>query len=86
MKLVMATTSIAGWRAFSSAVAAMPSRPGISRSMTTTSGRSAAAASSAAVAVGRLADDLEIVVQVEEVAHPAADHRVVVDDQDADAR
>ena len=46
--------------------------PGIRRSMTTTSGRSAAAASSAARAVGRLADDLEVVVQVEEVAHARA--------------
>ena len=35
-------------------------------------------------AVGGLADDLEVVVQVEEVAHAAADHGVVVDDQDTD--
>ena len=84
MKLVMATTSIAGWRALISAVAAIPSSPGISRSITTTSGSERRRGLERAVAVGRLADDLEIVVQVEEIAHAAADHRVVVDDQDAD--
>ena len=35
-------------------------------------------------AVGGLADDLEVVVQAEEVAHAAADHRVVVDEDEAD--
>ena len=35
-------------------------------------------------AVGRFTDDLEVVVQVEEVAHAAPDHGVVVDDEDAD--
>ena len=35
-------------------------------------------------AVGRLADDLDVVVQLEEIAHPATDHRVVVDEEDAD--
>ena len=35
-------------------------------------------------AVGGLADDLEVIVQVEEVAHAAADHGMVVDDQDTD--
>ena len=34
--------------------------------------------------VGRLADDLEVVVERQEVAHAATDHRVVVDEQDPD--
>src|SRR6478735_1520696 len=34
--------------------------------------------------VRRFTDDFEIVVQPEEIAHAATDHRVVVDDQDAD--
>ena len=84
MKLVIATTSTAGWRRLSSAVAAMPSSPGISRSITTTSGEQRRRGVQRRLAVGRLADDLEIVVQVEEVAHPAPDHGVVVDDQDPD--
>ena len=54
--------------------------------MTTTSGASRAIASSASHAVRGLADDHEVVVQLEEVAHPPADHRVVVDEQDPDRR
>jgi hypothetical protein len=36
------------------------------------------------VAVGGLTDDLEIVVQGEEIAHAPPNHRVIVDEQDAD--
>ena len=52
--------------------------------MITTSGASRGGRLERRHAVGGLADDLEVVVQLEEVAHPAADHRVVVDEQDAD--
>ena len=73
-----------GMRALISAVAAIPSMLGISRSITTTSGRNSAAPPAPSAPSGRLADDLEVVVQREEVAHAAADHRMVVDEQDPD--
>ena len=35
-------------------------------------------------AIGGLADDHDVVVELEEIAHPATDHRVVVDEEDPD--
>ena len=52
--------------------------------MTTTSGSSSPRSPARPRPVAGLADDLEVVVQLEEVAHAAPDHRVVVDEQDAD--
>ena len=52
--------------------------------MTTTSGSNVGRRLERGDAVGGLPDDLEVVVQVEEVAHAAADHGMVVDDEDAD--
>ena len=70
MKLVIATTSIAGWRGLELGGRGDAVEPGHQQVHDDDVGEQrSAAASSAAVAVGGLADDLEVVVQVEEVAH-----------------
>ena len=53
-------------------VASTPSISGIRMSIRTTSGTSSCAMATAAVAVGRLADDLDVVGRVHEHAQPAS--------------
>jgi hypothetical protein len=52
--------------------------------MSTTSGRSRRTASGCA-AVARLADDLEVLLRLEDHPEPGADECLVVDDEDAHA-
>ena len=63
----------------------MPSSSGMRMSMSTTSGRSSSARSTASAPSARLADDLQVVLGVEDHPEPRAHERLVVGDQDADA-
>ena len=54
-------------------------------SSTATSGRLARAASIASQAVGGLGDDRHVGLGLDDLAQPAADERLVVGEQDADA-
>ena len=64
-------------------VASMPSTPGIRTSIRTTSGRRRPASLDRLVPVLGLADDLDVVLAVEDRAEAAAHERLVVGDQDA---
>ena len=66
-------------------VASTPSMPGIRTSISTTSGCSAAASATASRAVGRLADDLEVGLGLEDHAEAHAQQLLVVDEQDRGA-
>ena len=66
-------------------VASMPSISGIRMSISTTSGSSSRDAVDACSAVGALADDLDVVLGLEDHAEAGADQRLVVDEQHADA-
>ena len=70
----------------SSAVAARPSITGIRMSISTTSGRAARTTSTRLAPVGRLGDDLEVGLRVDEHADAGAEQRLVVDERDADRR
>ena len=72
-------------RLWMAAMAVSPSTLGISRSISTTSGLSASACADGAAAVRCLANDLHVVLQLEEAAQPTPNHLVVVDQQDPDA-
>ena len=61
-----------------------PVESGIRMSIRTTSGCSSRAASTASRAVGRLADDLDVRLRLEDHPEAGAHQRLVVDDQDAD--
>ena len=56
----------------------------MTRSIRITSGSSSTARSMRLVAVGRLADDLEALLERQERAQPLAHDRVIVHDEDAD--
>ena len=72
---------VSGRAARCAAVASMPSMSGIERSISTTSGCVLARrASTASLAVGGRADDLDVVGRADEPAQPGADHGVVVGD------
>ena len=64
--------------------ASMPSTPGINRSSRITSGVKLDRRGDTLVAVGRLADHVDVVLQLEERTQTAAYDRVVVGDEDAD--
>ena len=64
----------------------MPSTSGIRMSISTTSGRSARAMLDRLAAVGRLADDLDVGLGVEDHPEAVAHQGLVVGDQDADHR
>ena len=61
----------------------MPSIRGIRTSISTTSGRSRPTAAGTS-APSRLADDLDVGLGLEDGPQPAADQRLVVDEQDGD--
>ena len=63
-------------------VASMPSIVGMRTSITTTSGRSRSNRADRVGAVDRLADDLEVVLGVEDHPEPAAHQGLVVGDHD----
>ena len=63
----------------------MPSTLGISRSISTTSGTQRIGELDALGAVGCLADDLHVVLELKEASEAASDHLVVVDEQDPNA-
>ena len=86
MKLVSATTSTSGKRCLTSAVAAIPSITGISRSIRTTSGSERLDLLDRAAPVVGLAHDLDVVEELEEAEQAAPDDGVVVDEQDPDPR
>ena len=65
-------------------VVSMPLMPGMRTSISTTSGTSSCARSSAVAAVGRLADDLHALVELEHQHQPASEHGVVIADEHAD--
>ena len=79
------TSTRAGWRAVISRVAAMPSSSGMRMSISTTSGSRRPALWIGLVAVGRLADDLDVGMVLEHEPEAGAHERLVVGDQDADA-
>ena len=83
-ELVIATISVSGSSALIRPIAVMPSMFGISRSIRTTSGLSRAGHRHALGAVRGLADDLDVVEQVEEGPQARPDDGVVVHEQDAD--
>ena len=83
MKLVMATISTSGSSPLIRPIAVTPSMVGISRSMSTTSGADVARPPGLAAVAG-LADDLDVVQQLEEGGQASSDDRVIVHDQDAD--
>ena len=62
----------------------IPLLPGITTSISTTSGLCSHRLEDRAVGVGRLADRLDVGLGVEHAAEPGADDGVVVDDEDAD--
>ena len=62
----------------------MPDCLGIRTSMSTTSGTVPAARSAAAAPSLGLADDLDVVLDVEQHRQPATEQLLVVDDDDAD--
>ena len=83
-----ATTSMTGQRAFSCRVASMPSMPGISRSISTTSGSVAGRFQDrdpveCLLAVAGLPGHGDVVDQVQVGAHPGADDRMVIDQEHA---
>ena len=61
----------------------MPSSAGISRSISTTSGRSRAASVNGLGAVAGLADHLEIRLRRQHGREPVAHHRMIVGEEDA---
>ena len=65
-------------------VASRPSTPGIRMSIRTTSARSAAGQVDRLLAVGGLADDLQVPGGVDEDPEPGADQGLVVGEQDPD--
>ena len=67
-------------------VASRPSTPGIRMSISTTSGRCRATTSTASRPSGRLGDDLDVVLGVEQRPEPGAQQCLVVDQHDADHR
>ena len=67
-------------------VASRPSMPGMRMSIRTTSGTVLAREPHRLVAVGRLADHLDVVLGVEQRAEAGAHERLVVGEQDADHR
>ena len=84
VKLVSTMTWVEGLTSLTPRVAAMPSISGISRSISTTSGFSAAGAFHGLTAVACFADDLDLTAQVQVGAQPFAHHGVIVDDQHTD--
>ena len=72
------------YRWTSARVASTPPVPGISRSMSTTSGAVAATCSTRLGAVARLAHDLEVGLRAEHHRDAGPEHRLVVDQQHAD--
>ena len=81
MNEVIVTISVSGRSALIRPIAVIPSMFGISRSISTTSGSSRRAIGDALAAVGGLADDFDVGLQVEEDAQARADDGVVVDDE-----
>ena len=73
-------------RSRSRRIASIPSMRGITRSISTTSGAQLLDQRQRLLAVGRLADHLDVVLQVEERPQPLAHDRVVVGDQHPDHR
>ena len=65
-------------------IAVMPSTPGMRTSIRTMSGRSVGAFEHRLVPVGRLTDDVDIGVDLEDDPETCRRGRLVVDDQDAD--
>ena len=86
MKLVRATIWTPGWAALIRAIAPIPSSWGMTMSMRIDVGDELGRQLDADQAVLGLADDLDVVEQLEVAAQPAPDDAMVVDEQDADAR